>query len=256
MDIITSLDNASVKEARSLNDKKYRRFYGKFLVEGRKLVSEVVKKGLQIDKIFVDYKKSQQFEDIIYSTDTPILFTNASIIKSISDTETPQGIIAVVSLPIAGFYNYQAGDRILVLDKLSDPGNMGTIIRSACATGFKHIFTIECVDPYSPKVVRSASGGLLDVNIYPSDYDEVLNICKKHNIELLVADMNGANIYDNFSVNGDYAVVIGNEGNGVGDIFKNAGKLIRLPMKPEMESLNAGVSASIIMYALEGKNID
>lgn len=256
MDIITSLDNASVKEARSLNDKKYRRFYGKFLIEGKKLVSEVIQKGLNVDKIFVDYKKSHLFEDIIYSTDTPILFTNSAVIKSISDTESPQGIIAVVSLPVAGFYNYKPGDRILVLDKLSDPGNMGTIIRSACATGFEHIFTIECVDPYSPKVVRSASGGLLDVNIYPSDYDEVINICKKHNIQLLVADMSGENIYSNFSVNGDYAVVIGNEGNGVSDTFKNAGRLIRLPMRPQMESLNAGVSASIIMYALEGKNIN
>lgn len=256
MDIITSLDNASVKEARSLNNKKYRRFYGKFLVEGRKLVSEVVKKGLQIDKIFVDYKKSQQFEDIIYSTDTPILFTNASIIKSISDTETPQGIVAMVNLPVALPYAYTEGDRILVLDKLSDPGNMGTIIRSACATGFKYIFTIECVDPYSPKVVRSASGGIYDVEIYPSTYEEVIGLCKKHNMSLLVADIHGENIYDNFVAPNNYAIVIGNEGNGVSDIFKNAGRLIRLPMKPEMESLNAGVSASIIMYALEGKNIN
>lgn len=255
MDVITSLDNASVKEARSLNDKKYRRFYGKFLVEGKKLIAEAIAKGLEIDKIFVDSQKYNQFDSIIYASDTPVLFVSSAVLKSISDTQTPQGIVAIVALPIANFYKYNSGDKILVLDKLSDPGNMGTIIRSACATGFKNILTIDCVDPYSPKVVRSASGGLYDVNIYPSSKQEVIDLCNKHQIEMLVADMHGQNIYDNFTAPSSYAIIIGNEGNGVSQDFKSVGKLIKLPMKPQMESLNAGVSASIIMYTLEGKNI-
>lgn len=255
MDIITSLDNASVKEARSLNDKKHRRFYGKFIIEGKKQVAEAIEKGLELDKIFVDSTKVKQFENLIYSTDTPVLFVNPKVLASISGTETPQGILATASLPVAEFYKHNENNKILVLDKISDPGNMGTIIRSACAVGVKHIFTIDCVDPYSPKVVRSASGGLYDVCLYPSDYSEVLSLCKKHDIKLLVADMNGQNIYDNFSVSGSYAIVVGNEGNGVSIDLKEAGTLIRLPMLSGMESLNAGVSASIIMYALEGKNI-
>lgn len=255
MDIITSLDNSSVKEARSLADKKFRRFYGKFVVEGKKQVLEAIEKGLELDKIFVDSTKAKHFENILYSTDTPVLFVSTNVIKSISNTETPQGILATVMLPVVSEYKHMPNDKILVLDKLSDPGNMGTIIRTACAVGFKHIFTIDCVDPFSPKVVRSASGGLYNVNIYPTDYGEILAICNHHGIKLLVADMNGQNIYDNFNVDGSYAIVVGNEGNGVSPDLKEAGTLIKLPMLGGMESLNAGVSASIIMYALEGKNI-
>ena len=256
MEIITSLDNASVKEARGLNDKKNRRYYGKFIIEGKKQVAEAIAKGIEIDKLFVDSAKESLYENLIVSTDAPILFVSSGVFKSISDTETPQGILATAMLPVAEFYKHSENNKLLVLDRISDPGNMGAIIRTACAVGIKHIFTIDCVDPYSPKVVRSSSGGLYHVKIYPTDYKELLTICKKHNIELLVADMHGENIYsNNFNVNNSYALVIGNEGKGVSAELKEAGRLIKLPMKPEMESLNAGVSASIILYALEGKNI-
>ncbi len=255
MEIITSLDNSSVKEARSLHDKKNRRYYGQFLIEGRKQVLEAIAKNVELEKIFVDGNKVKDFEKIITSTMAPVLFVSSSVLKSISGTETPQGIVAVATLPVASIYEHKQNNKILVLDKISDPGNMGTIIRSAVATGFTDIFTIECVDAYSPKVVRSTCGGIYGVNLYPSDYNEVISICKKHKIELLVADMNGQNIYDNFAVDGDYAIVVGNEGNGVSEELKEAGRLIKLPMKNGMESLNAGVSVSIIMYALEGKNL-
>ena len=255
MEIITSLDNASVKEARSLQDKKNRRFYGKFIVEGKKQVAEVIQKGLEIDKLFVDSSKINLYENIIANTLAPVLFVAPNVLKSISGTETPQGILATVMLPVAKLYKHNHENKILVLDKISDPGNMGTIIRSASAVGFNHIFTIDCVDPYSPKVVRSASGGLYNVNIYPSDYTEVVNICKGNYVKLLIADMKGKNIYDDFEVTGCYAIVIGNEGNGVSEHLKSLGTLIKIPMQKGMESLNAGVSASIIMYALEGKNI-
>lgn len=256
VDIITSLDNASVKEARSLHDKKFRRYYGKFIIEGKKQVTEAIAKGIEIDKLFVDSTKADMYENLIVSTDAPVLFVSSNVFKSISDTETPQGILATAVLPVAEFYKHNENNKALVLDKVSDPGNMGAIIRTACAVGIQHIFTIDCVDPYSPKVIRSSSGGLYHVKIYPTDYSELLAICKKHNIELLVADMHGENIYDsNFAVNNSYALVIGNEGKGVSAELKAAGRLIKLPMKQEMESLNAGVSASIILYALEGKNI-
>ncbi len=255
MDIITSLDNTSVKEARSLQNKKNRRYYGQFLVEGKKQVAEAIEKNLEIDKLFVDSTKVSLYENIIANTPAPVLFVSPSVFKSISSTETPQGILATVVLPVANFYKHKSDNKILILDKISDPGNMGTIIRTASAVGFDHIFTIDCVDPYSPKVVRSSSGGLYNVNLYPTDYTEVLGICKKHDIKLLVADMNGTNIYEDFKIDGCYAIVVGNEGNGVSEELKQNGLLIKLPMKQNMESLNAGVSASIIMYALEGKNI-
>lgn len=254
MDIITSLDNQTVKLARSLNDKKYRRHYGEFLVEGKKLVTEAIGKGLEITNLFVDSTKAGEYEDIITSCEAPVLFCAPNVFKSLTETVTNQGIIAECVLPAAKLYKHYPSNKILVLDNISDPGNMGTIIRSAMATGFTSIFTIDCVDPYSPKVVRASSGGIFSANIYPFTTDEVIDLATKNNIKLLIADMHGDNIYDNLQ-QFNYAVVIGNEGHGVSQTLKDAGTLIRLPMLAGTESLNAGVSASVIMYLLEGQNI-
>ncbi len=254
MDIITSLDNSSVKEARSLNDKKYRRNLGEFLIEGKKLVKEAIQKDLNITKLFVDSSKAAELENIIVSSPAPVLFCLPNVLKSISDTITNQGIIAVSELPSVGLYTYKQPCRLLVLDRISDPGNMGTIIRTALAVGFNEILTIDCVDPYSPKVVRASSGGVFTAQIYPFTEGEVIELVKKYNISLLVSDMLGESIY-NSEVYTNYALVIGNEGRGVSANLKNSGKLLSLPMKVGTESLNAGVSASVLMYLLEGKNI-
>ncbi len=254
MDIITSLDNSSVKEARSLNDKKYRRNLGEFLIEGKKLVKEAIQKDLNITKLFVDSSKAAELENIIVSSPAPVLFCLPNVLKSISDTITNQGIIAVSELPSVGLYTYKQPCRLLVLDRISDPGNMGTIIRTALAVGFNEILTIDCVDPYSPKVVRASSGGVFTAQIYPFTEGEVIELVKKYNISLLVSDMLGESIY-NSDVYTNYALVIGNEGRGVSANLKNSGKLLSLPMKVGTESLNAGVSASVLMYLLEGKNI-
>lgn len=254
MDIITSLDNSSVKEARSLNDKKYRRNLGEFLIEGKKLVKEAIQKDLNITKLFVDSSKAAELENIIVSSPAPVLFCLPNVLKSISDTITNQGIIAVSELPSVGLYSYKQPCRLLVLDRISDPGNMGTIIRTALAVGFNEILTIDCVDPYSPKVVRASSGGVFTAQIYPFTEGEVIELVKKYNISLLVSDMLGESIY-NSEVYTNYALVIGNEGRGVSANLKNSGKLLSLPMKVGTESLNAGVSASVLMYLLEGKNI-
>ncbi len=254
MDIITSLDNSSVKEARSLNDKKYRRNLGEFLIEGKKLVKEAIQKDLNITKLFVDSSKAAELENIIVSSPAPVLFCLPNVLKSISDTITNQGIIAVSELPSVGLYSYKQPCRLLVLDRISDPGNMGTIIRTALAVGFNEILTIDCVDPYSPKVVRASSGGVFTAQIFPFTEGEVIELVKKYNISLLVSDMLGESIY-NSEVYTNYALVIGNEGRGVSANLKNSGKLLSLPMKVGTESLNAGVSASVLMYLLEGKNI-
>ena len=254
MEVITSKENSNIKHARALLDKKHRIETGHFLLEGKKFVSDAITSGYKIEKLFVDSAAGNKFDSIIASVDAPVFFVEPNVFKSLCDTQTPQGIIAELALPFLGAYKYKKGDRLLVLDRISDPGNMGTIIRSAKATGFEYIFAIDCVDVYSPKVVRSSAGAVLSANIYPVEEKAIISYCAKHNITLLVADMYGENIYD-LNLDGDYAVVIGNEGHGVSDSFVSSGKLIKLPMKPGIESLNAGVSASVIMYILEGKNI-
>lgn len=254
MDIITSCDNKTIKQAKSLLNKKYRREIGHFLLEGPKQIADAINSGIVADKIFVDDAQAEKYKDIICACTNCVYYVSKNVLDSLCDTQTPQGIVAEFVLPVVKPYKYAHGDKLLVLDRVSDPGNMGTIIRTAKAAGFEHIFAIDCVDAYSPKVVRSSSGVILSSNIYPVSQDALIAYLKKHSIELLVADMNGQNVFD-YEPTGDYAIVVGNEGHGVSDELKQAGKLIKLPMTAGVESLNAGISASVLMYALNGKNI-
>ena len=254
-EIITSLDNPSVKEARSLQDKKFRRFYGKFLIDGEKLVFEAVCGACEIDKIFVDNEKIANFDYILSKFDGKVIKTTSKIISSISESKTPQGIIAEVTLPETGEFSPEKNYPFIILDRIQDPGNLGTIIRTAAATGFETIVLIDTVDAYSQKVIRSSSGGILYLDIFRMSEKEIISYCTKNDIELLVADMDGVNIFNTEINNTNFALVIGNEGQGVSDNFKEMGRSISLPMKSQMESLNAGVSASVLMYVLMGDRI-
>lgn len=254
-EIITSLDNPSVKEARSLLSKKYRRFYGKFLVDGEKLVYEVVCGAGEIDKIFVDSQRLSEFGYILEKFDGKIIPTTSKVIGAISESVTPQGIIAEVFMKPTLEFNPDESEPILVLDRLQDPGNLGTIIRTASATGFLNIVLIDCVDPYLFKVVRSSSGGIFYCDLYRMSEDEIIDYLTKKGRKVIVADMDGKNIFHENIDCKNIALVIGNEGQGVSENFKKIGEAYSLPMKEQMESLNAGVSASVLMYMLMGKNI-
>ncbi len=253
--LITSLDNAMVKEARSLNDKKHRRFHAKFLVDGEKLVNEVVCGACEIDKIFVDASRLADFGYILEKYNGKVVPVTAKVLASISENVTPQGIIAEVIMKETGEFLPEPNEPILILDRIQDPGNLGTIIRTAAATGIYTIVLIDTVDPYSPKVVRSSSGGVFYTDIFRMTESEIISYTKKNNIELLVADMGGINVFKNPIETSNFALVIGNEGQGVSDTFKAEGKSVSLPMKSQMESLNAGISASVLMYVLMGKTI-
>ena len=254
-EIISSVDNKMVKEARSLNDKKFRRNLGKFLVDGEKLVNEVVCGAGEIDKIFVDSTKLSDFDYILSKFNGRVVPVTSKVMASLSETNTPQGIIAEVFMRETGEFNPEQSEPILILDRIQDPGNMGTIIRTATATGFHTIVLIDSADAFSPKVIRSSSGGVFYLDIFRMSEEEIANYCKVHNIELLVADMAGENVFNSQINSKNFALVIGNEGQGVSKYFKENGRVISLPMKPVMESLNAGVSASVLMYTLLGKDI-
>ncbi len=254
-EIITSVDNPLVKEARSLNDKKFRKFYGKFLVDGEKLVREVVDGELEIDKIFVDSAKLSSFDYILGKFSGKVVPVTEKVLASISENITPQGIIAEVVMKETFDFSPKKNKPILVLDRIQDPGNLGTIIRTAAATGFETIVLIDTADPYSPKVVRASSGGIFYLDIFRMNQEEIIDFCEKKNYELLIADMGGKNVFKNKIDNKNVALVIGNEGQGVSKTFKEKGVAISLPMKEQMESLNAGVSASVLMYILMGEDI-
>ena len=254
-DIISSLENPMVKEACSLNDKKYRRNYGKFLIDGEKLVSEVVYGAFEIDKIFVDAAKIKNFEYILTKFDGKVVPVTAKVMAKISENVTPQGIIAEVFMNNSNEFCPEKDEPFLILDRIQDPGNLGTIIRTAAATGYSTIVLIDTADAYSSKVIRSSSGGIFYMDIFRMTENEILDYCEKNDVEILVADMDGVNVFNANFQNQNYALVIGNEGQGVSKSFKEIGRKISLPMKSQMESLNAGVSASVLMYILKGDKI-
>ena len=140
----------------------------------------------------------------------------------------------------------------LLLDGVADPGNVGAIIRTANAAGFEEIyFTRECADPYSPKCVRASMSGVFFVELISAEREEILPMLSQ--TELIVADMNGENAFC-FTPSDNFTLVIGNEGNGVSALVRAAATdTVRIPMRKTQESLNAAISAGIMMYFLQSK---
>ena len=244
--IITSKSNPKVKETASLKDKKFRKKCKKYVVEGFKMVNEAVLQNKKIDCII----GTEEGLTRVNTADYPVVTVSESIFKFISDAVTPQGVLAVLyedELPLKS-----PEKPCILLDRLQDPGNLGTIIRTACAVGVKDVYLLDCCDPYSPKAVRSSMSGIFSVNLYSvsnSDLEKIFN-----GVPLIVADMDGENVFD-FNPPKNWCLVVGNEANGVSDQVKNlASHVVKIPMSKNSESLNAGVSLAITLYELtEGK---
>lgn len=240
--ILTSKSNQTVKKIASLKEKKFRKEHSLFLVEGEKMVREVVSSPLEVESVVIS-------DDYLGETyvDNPVI-VSSDVFKFIADEKTPQGILAVVKIP-EHKSNDITGDCI-VLDGLQDPGNVGTIIRTANAAGYKDICLLNSVDPYSPKCVRSAMSGLFFVRIHIINTQEII---KRLKVPIISADMDGENIFT-FSPPDKFALAIGNEGNGLSEeVKKLSSYTIKIPMDSCSESLNAGVSAGIAMYILKSQ---
>ena len=175
------------------------------------------------------------------------------VMESLVDVKTPQGLCVmtqyiqdIVSKPKTNF---------LVLDTIQDPGNAGTLIRTALATGFNTVILVDSVRVTNPKLVRSTVGAIFGVNIYEMNRQEFVQKVKEWQVSLAKADMNGQNLFD-MNIEKQIGVVIGNEGNGVSDdISSLCDMTIKIPMNKGIESLNAGVSGSIIMYQINKDKI-
>ena len=169
-------------------------------------------------------------------------------IEMLSDTKTPQKVLCVAYL--SQYVEVLPKTNFLVLDHLQDPGNVGTLIRSAKASGFETIYLVDSVKKTNSKLIRSSVGAVFDSKVVEISTAEFLKLSKKNNFNLLCCDMNGENVFD-FHTDKQVGVVIGNEGQGVCEqIAQICFKTIKIPMKSGIESLNAGVSGSIIMYEI------
>ena len=244
--IITSLDNAKVSTAAKLADKKYRKSQGKYLIEGERLVSDAILHGADVETIFVRQSDVEKF-----SFDDAIVVAD-KVFSKLTDTVTSQGVVAVVKNKEEA--NLTAIGNCLILDGLQDPGNVGTLLRTAVACGFTDVYAVDSVDLYSPKVLRSAMSAHFCIALHErSDLSAVFDALQSTH-KLYACDMGKNNV---FSVDFCYpcAVVVGNEGNGISAIARNRAKIVSLPMCGGLESLNAAVAGSVVMYQVFSKSI-
>ncbi len=241
--ILTSKNNPLVKETAALKEKKARKEQGMFLVEGRKMAVECQRSDFEIDRVFVaeSYAGDNPFaeEKTVYVSD--------DVFRFLSDEKTPQGILCRIKIPTRALTAPKG--KCLLLDGVADPGNVGTIIRTANAAGYEEIYlTEECADPYSPKSVRASMSGVFFTKIYRGNRTEILSVLAE--TPIVVADMAGENVFS-FAPPKRFALAIGNEANGISDMVQErATHTVKIPMQSTQESLNAAISAGIIMYVL------
>lgn len=268
---ITSSSNQQIKYINNLQTKaSARRKEGVFVVEGLKIFLEVP------DELIVNIYVSEStikditetkkgFNDSIYEKVRKKLnnhdFTVISddIAKNISDTVTDQGMFVVVKqleYDIDDYINIEEKQIFVILDGLNDPGNMGTIIRTAEGAGVSMILTNkECVDIYNPKVTRATMGSLFRVPVKNcQNLVETIKYLKSKGIVMYGAHLNGKEYFADDALNESVCIFIGNEARGLSEEISNeADKLIRIPMMGKLESLNASVAAGILMYEARRK---
>ena len=252
MNIISSKDNEIIKNIRKLKEKKYRDLENSYMIEGIKLIKEAIEENAVIKQIVM----CEEFSDEEIDKDTMfelarhnLIYVTKSVFNIITDVKTPQGIIAVVEKKKNEDASYKE-DIIIALDDIQDPGNLGTILRTADSANLKQIIVSKnTVDVYNPKVVRSTMGAIFRINIVEADnLKEELENAKTHGYKIMVTTLDAKkNIY-----NADYSktvIVIGNEANGVSKEIKDiADEKVIIPMLGKTESLNASVAGSIMIY--------
>ena len=246
METITSARNPRVLAWRSLRDKKGRGEQDAFLVEGTKMVQEALSSGFDVRAVLLREDNVPSFD---LPASVPVYQLPDHVFRSVCDTKTPQGVAAVLSrrvLPLSG-------SRFLALDGIQDPGNMGTMIRTADAAGFDGLLlSPDCVDIFSPKVLRATMGSIFRMTFaFSDDLPASLRDLREKGFSVLSSQLDGEPFYDRKGVAPSFVLIVGNEGNGISDLVKaEATHRLRLPMRGGAESLNAAVAAGIMMYDL------
>ena len=259
--IITSTSNPRMKEIIQLRKKsRMRTKTGTFLVEGLRMIREVPKERLVQLYATEEFLKKHRKEPI---PGTEVMLVSPEVFAYISDTKTPQGVLAVVRQSmftqeeILAKCSGKSGagtDRpahLLVLDNIQDPGNLGTIFRTAEAAGVTGILlSRDCADIYNPKTIRSTMGAIFRMPfVYTDDLTGAVNSLKKHDIRVFAAHLEGERAYDEEDYRQGSAFLIGNEGSGLRpEVAACADVLVRIPMEGMAESLNAAVAAAVLMF--------
>ena len=241
--LITSLNNEHIKEIIKLKEKKYRDLSNTFLIEGRHLVLEAHREKKIVELILE--------QDELFPLDTNTLYVSSNVMKRLSDLSTPSNVMAVVEK----LDEKPIGEKILILDNIQDPGNLGTIIRSAVAFNFDTIvLSPGTVDLYNPKVIRSTQGMMFHINIIVKEPVSFINELKNEGYKIVGTKVtNGVDVRDSKTYS-HFALIIGNEGKGMSEeLSELCDEYLYIKMNDQCESLNAAVAASILMYEISNK---
>ena len=246
MEPITSAKNPKVAAWRSLKDRKGRLEQNAFLVEGARMVREALTSSFPVKSILF---REGYAADFSLPAGIPVYILQEHVFASVCDTRTPQGIAAVLGfspLPLQG-------TRFLALDDVQDPGNVGTMIRTADAAGLDGILLSSgCADLFSPKVLRATMGSIFRMRFaFPSSLPSALADLRAQGFSVISSQLDGTPFFSRRDVSSSFVLIIGNEGNGIsGPVKAEATHHLKLPMYGEAESLNAAVAAGIMMYDL------
>ncbi len=249
--MINSIDNKKMKLVKSLNQKKYRDKENKFVIEGSRFINEIPKKIKVIFTLVSESFKNKNDIDKYESVE----IVGDDIFNKITDTKNTQGILAVCEkykYKIDDLYSVK-NDYVILGDKITDPGNLGTIIRTAEASGADYIVLSKgCVDIYNQKVIRSTAGSVLNIPIIEDvNLEEVIKKLKNDDVKIIGSHLSSKKYHIDCNMKNKCGIVIGNEANGMSDEITNlCDELVIIPMIGKVESLNASVASGILMYEL------
>jgi TrmH family RNA methyltransferase len=255
--MITSIHNPTVQSVRKLlAHSKERREQGAFVIEGVRLAEEALNASWEVRLVLFTDQLDPRGQDVIAGFNSPgisVEQVSSGVMNAISDTETPQGILAV--LPIKPLAIPASPNFVLILDGIRDPGNLGTIVRTAAAAGVQGaLLAPGCVDAWSPKVVRAGMGAHFHLPILTLAWSELTDILSQElsNLRVFLADSGGGTPYSQADFRSPLALIVGGEAAGAGNkSLSLAGTKVHIPMPGGSESLNAAVAASILLFEVQ-----
>ena len=244
--MITSIQNPRVKLVHTLQNRaRTRRKEGKIVLEGQRLIHDAVQQGHVPEAVF-------HTPDI--TPDLPgALPVSADVMRYMSDTESPQGILGVFALPETVLP--ATPSRVLILDAIRDPGNLGTILRAAAAAGVQAVLlSSDCVDPYNPKVLRAGMGAHFRLPVATMDWPQIAEYTQS--LDIYLADSNGDVRYDAVDWTAQWALIVGSEAHGAGEeAHKLAAHRVYIPMAAATESINVAMATSVILFEAQRQQV-
>ena len=249
MESISSPKNEKIKELVKLQTTKGRKKAGMYLLEGEHLVEEAIKEKAQIKLIVVTGNRLEDYENLLARTNVQVLVVSQDVFHKLSMTETTQGILAVVEIVKQEILPHKG--RLIVLDAVQDPGNLGTIVRTSDAAGFDAVILgTGTVDLYNDKVLRSMQGSHFHIPVFQANLQEYLPILKEKGVKVAVTALHrDSKDYSVLQGATDVAIVVGNEGQGVSsNVIDIADVVVTIPMFGKAESLNVAIASALLMY--------